>query len=200
MGTPQPRLTLLGNSWAEGFTIVSVRVFAVLWVAGLSAVLWAAWGTAPPALAVGLVLAGWAVWTFCEYALHRWVFHWEPSSAPLRKFVFIMHGNHHAVPNDPLRNLMPPIVSVPVALLIGLGLVAAIGAAGLWLLLGFLGGYVFYDAVHYTCHQRPLKGRLGRVIKQHHMRHHHSREAGNYAITGMMWDRLLSTRVAASRR
>lgn len=195
MAAPQTRLKLFGNAWAESLTVVSARTFTVLWAAALSGLLWAAWGTTSPAATIGLILAGWALWTFCEYALHRWVFHWEPSSALLRQFVFIMHGNHHAVPNDPLRNLMPPIVSVPVALLIGTGFVAAIGAPGLWLLLGFVAGYVAYDLVHYSCHQWPMKGRLARVLKTHHMRHHYLHGENNFAITGIMWDHLFRTRV-----
>src|SRR3546814_4613013 len=97
------------------------------------------------------------MWTLTEYALHRFVFHWEPKSAVLRRFVFIMHGNHHAVPNDPLRNLMPPVVSLPVAGLIWVGMLALIGTGGNWLFLGFIGGYAGYDLVHYACHQWPMK-------------------------------------------
>ncbi len=141
-------------------------------------------------LAVGLVL-----WTLTEYVLHRFVFHWQPASALMEQFVFIMHGNHHAVPNDPLRNLMPPMVSLPVGGLVWAGLVALAGPAGNWLFLGWMSGYVAYDLVHYACHQWPMKGRLARMLKTHHMHHHHLREEGNFAITGMMWDRLFRTRV-----
>src|SRR3546814_16967356 len=80
------------------------------------------------------------MWTLTEYALHRFVFHWEPKSAVLRRSVFIMHGNHHAVPNDPLRNLMPPVVSLPVAGLFWVGMLALFGSGGPWLFLGFFGG------------------------------------------------------------
>jgi len=100
------------------------------------------------------------------------------------------------VPNDPLRNLMPPIVSLPVAGLVWAALVTLAGPAGNWLFLGWISGYVAYDLVHYACHQWPMKGRLARMLKTHHMRHHHLHEDGNYAITGMMWDRLFRTRIA----
>jgi sterol desaturase/sphingolipid hydroxylase (fatty acid hydroxylase superfamily) len=31
------------------------------------------------------------------------------------------------------------------------------------------------------------------------MRHHFEREGGNYAITGMLWDRLFSTKLPTKR-
>lgn len=207
---PQSRITLFENRWLEKLTVVSAPVFMVLWAVGLPLIAWQAWdttlgattagtitvvGTASAGLALLLVMAGALLWTATEYALHRFLFHWEPGSATLAKFVFVMHGNHHHVPNDPLRNLMPPMVSIPVGGIVWAGFVALIGPMGSWLFLGWMGGYVAYDLVHYACHQWPMRGRLARMLKTHHMRHHHLNESGNYAITGMMWDRLLRTGV-----
>ncbi|WP_353198473.1 sterol desaturase family protein [Sandarakinorhabdus sp.] len=196
----QSRPTLFQNRWLEKLTLLSAPAFIALWAVLLPAILWTAWGTATPMTAAGLTLAGGLIWTLTEYALHRFLFHWEPASVLLEKFVFIMHGNHHAVPNDPLRNLMPPMVSIPVGLAVGAGFVAMIGPSGVWLLLGFMTGYVAYDLVHYACHQWPMKGRVARMLKQHHMRHHHAHDKGNYAITGMMWDRLFVTRLNSIKR
>ncbi len=200
MGSAQTRIRLFENRWLEKLTVVNAPVFMVLWSVGLPLIAWGAWGTASLFSAVALTLAGWVLWTFTEYALHRFVFHWQPKSAALAQFVFILHGNHHAFPNDPLRNLMPPMVSIPVGALVGAGLVALIGPSGLWVLFGFMTGYVGYDLVHYACHQWPMKGRIGRALKQHHMRHHHGRDNGNYAITGMMWDRMLATHLKRQPR
>lgn len=183
----------------ERFTVISAPAFMLLWALGLPLIGVVAWGSASPALALLLLAAGGLLWTFTEYGLHRFVFHWRPESAGLAGLVFIMHGNHHAVPNDPLRNLMPPIVSLPVGALVWLAMLAAAGPAGSWLFLGWMAGYVGYDLVHYACHQWPMRGRIARMLKTHHMRHHHHQEAGNFAITGMMWDRLFRTRLDGSR-
>lgn len=200
MAAPPSRIRLFENRWLERLTVIGVPGFLALWAIGLPLIAWRAWTVAgAPAGAVvviALVAAGLLVWTLTEYVLHRFVFHWRPASALLEQFVFIMHGNHHAVPNDPLRNLMPPMVSLPVGALVWGALVLLAGPAGNWLFLGWMGGYVAYDLVHYACHQWPMRGRLARVLKTHHMRHHHLHEAGNYAITGMMWDRLFGTRIA----
>lgn len=200
MGSAQTRIRLFQNRWLEKLTVVNAPVFIVLWSVGLPLIAWGAWGTASAFGAVALSLAGWLLWTFTEYALHRFVFHWQPKSAAMAQFVFILHGNHHAFPNDPLRNLMPPMVSIPVGAVVGAGLVALIGPSGLWVLFGFMTGYVGYDLVHYACHQWPMKGNIGRILKQHHMRHHHGRDNGNYAITGMMWDRMLATHLKRQQR
>lgn len=197
MVAPQSRIRLFENRWLEKLTVISVPGFIALWAMGLPFIVWQAWGTADVITALALGIVGLTVWTLTEYALHRFVFHWQPRSAVLAQFVFVMHGNHHAVPNDPLRNLMPPMVSLTVGGLVWAGCLALVGPAGSWLFLGWMGGYVAYDLVHYACHQWPMKGRLGRVLKTHHMRHHHLHETGNFAITGMMWDRLFRTRLAS---
>jgi sterol desaturase/sphingolipid hydroxylase (fatty acid hydroxylase superfamily) len=200
MPGPQSRLTLFENRWLEKLTVISARAFIALWLVVLPAIGWAAWrgGGAPsPGDAIGLALAGVLLWTLTEYALHRFIFHWVAGSARAEQFVFLLHGNHHSVPNDPLRNLMPPVVSLTVGGAIWAAMVAVLGAAGSWVFLGFMVGYVVYDLAHYACHQWPMKGRLARAVKTHHMRHHHAGQEGNYAITGMMWDRLFRTRITS---
>ena len=91
-------------------------------------------------------------------------------------------------------------VNIPVGLLIWAAAIAVAGPAGSWILLGFMSGYVLYDLVHYACHQFPMKGRLGRRLKTHHMRHHHLSAKGNYAITGMLWDRVFSTYLSSNSK
>ena len=197
------RIKLFENRWLERLTVIPAYGFMGLWAVGLPAIAWTAWrmggSSTGTVAAAGLCLAGVVLWTLTEYALHRFVFHWQPGSVLMEQFVFVMHGNHHAVPNDPLRNLMPPIVSVPVGALVWAGMATVLGPSGSWLFLGWMTGYVGYDLVHYACHQWPMKGRFARMLKAHHMRHHHLHEEGNYAITGMMWDRLFRTRLGSKR-
>jgi sterol desaturase/sphingolipid hydroxylase (fatty acid hydroxylase superfamily) len=198
MPTSRPRATLFRSARLERLTIISMRWFVVLWAVLLPAIAIVALASAPTLWAPTLVVLGWLVWSLTEYTLHRHVFHFEPRSVLLQRAVFIIHGNHHADSNDPLRNLMPPIVSIPVGALIWAAAVAVAGPAGTWVLLGFMFGYVVYDLVHYACHQFPMKGRLGRALKAHHMRHHHLRAKGNFAITGMLWDRIFGTRIPSA--
>lgn len=194
VSSDRPRL--FRNPWLERLTVISAGAFVPLWAVLLPAIAVTGFLTAPLAWALPLVFAGVIVWTLVEYALHRYVFHFDPRSELLKQAVFVIHANHHAHPNDPLRNLMPPIVSIPVGGLIWALSLWVMGDQGTWFLLGFMTGYVVYDLVHFACHQLPMKGRLARALKAHHMRHHHLKVAGNYAITGMIWDRVFATRIS----
>src|SRR6266481_9843687 len=80
-------------------------------------VLLEAWGLSNVSvpLSIGLLLAGYALWTLFEYWLHRLVFHFEPADGIGARLHWIIHGVHHDHPNDPLRLVMPPAVSVPLA-------------------------------------------------------------------------------------
>lgn len=199
LASPRSRIRLFGSPALEVLTVISARVFIALWAICLPAILVCALFYAPTIWAPALVIVGVLGWTLTEYALHRFVFHFDARSELLKRAIFVIHGNHHADPNDPLRNLMPPVVSLPVGALIWFMCVVTIGPSGTWCLLGFMLGYVAYDLVHYACHQWPMKGRLARSLKLHHMRHHHVRAAGNYAITGMAWDRIMKTRIGSVR-
>lgn len=191
------RIRLFRNPWLEKLTVIHLSAFIALWAALLPAIGVTGLYVAPTLWAVPLVGAGLVVWTLTEYALHRYVFHFEPRSPMLQQAMFVIHANHHADANDPLRNLMPPIVSIPVGMAVWSLSVWVLGAQGTWFLLGFMTGYVVYDLVHYACHQFPMKGRMARMLKTHHMRHHHFKVEGNYAITGMIWDRVFATRISS---
>src|SRR5690242_13009390 len=49
---------------------------------------------------VGMFLAGLFTWTFAEYVLHRWIFHWVNDTAWGKRIHFLLHGVHHDYPND----------------------------------------------------------------------------------------------------
>src|SRR3954449_1249252 len=103
--------------------------------------------------AIGLALGGYAVWTLTEYWLHRVVFHFEPERGIGARLHWMVHGVHHDHPNDPMRLVMPPSASVPLALIfygifllvLGADHATAFGA-------GFLAGYLAYDMIHYAVH------------------------------------------------
>ena len=63
----------------------------------------------------GLFVGGYLMWTLFEYWLHRIVFHFEPEEGIGARLHWIIHGVHHDHPNDPMRLVMPPAVSVPAA-------------------------------------------------------------------------------------
>src|SRR5690242_5408944 len=94
---------------------------------------------------LGLAAGGYAVWTLTEYWLHRVVFHFEPEQGIGARLHWMIHGVHHDHPNDPMRLVMPPSVSVPLAALFVFGFYEVLGSpAFLPFGAAFLGGYLFY--------------------------------------------------------
>ena len=66
--------------------------------------------------ALGIFVGGMIFWTITEYILHRYVFHYHPTSDFGKRMSFIMHGVHHDYPNDSRRLVLPPSLSVPLAI------------------------------------------------------------------------------------
>lgn len=189
-------LRLFRSQGLERLSVISLPAFLLAWAVALPLIAWAGWAMFGGGWIIApLLIAGVVLWSLFEYAMHRFAFHCSPDVAFIRATVFVLHGNHHVNSNDPLRNLMPPIVSIPIASVVWGLMVLALGGSGTWLFLGFISGYVVYDLIHFGCHQWPMKGRLVNVIKRHHMRHHHGNEAGNFAITTPLWDKLFGTTI-----
>ena len=199
VSSPQ-RIRLFKSERLEKLTLISPRTFAVSWAVLLPLIAWAGWGSASPLEALALVAVGLMAWTLFEYAMHRYLFHLDSKVKAVRWLVFLIHGNHHDSPGDPMRGLMPLPVSIGVGLLVWAGCEAALGMAATWAFLGFMTGYVIYDAVHYACHQFPMRGRIGAMLKRHHMRHHYVDDEGNFAISAIFWDRVFGSRITSLKR
>ncbi len=143
---------------------------------------------------LALAVGGYALWTLFEYWLHRIVFHFEPEDGLGARMHWIIHGVHHDHPNDPMRLVMPPAVSVPLAaavfgllyLIFGHRWSPAIGA-------GFFTGYLIYDMMHYYLHHFRPHGRLGRMLRERHMRHHFQDDTRGFGISAPYWDEVFRT-------
>jgi sterol desaturase/sphingolipid hydroxylase (fatty acid hydroxylase superfamily) len=149
---------------------------------------------------VGLVAAGWLFWTLMEYWIHRLVFHFEPESGLGARFHWIIHGVHHDHPNDPLRLVMPPSVSVPLAAAFVVGFFLLFGAAaGSVFASGFLLGYLVYDMTHYYLHHFRPKSHFGGVMRELHMRHHFQDDTRGFGISAPFWDYVFGTPLRRGR-
>jgi dihydroceramide fatty acyl 2-hydroxylase len=146
------------------------------------------------------VVAGWLFWTLMEYWIHRLIFHFEPDSGPGARFHWIIHGVHHDHPNDPLRLVMPPSVSVPLAAAFyGLFVLVMDSAAGSVFASGFLLGYLVYDMTHYYLHHFTPKTRFGKVMRELHMRHHFQDDTRGFGISAPFWDYVFGTPLRRGR-
>ncbi|MFA5836356.1 MAG: sterol desaturase family protein [Bellilinea sp.] len=144
-------------------------------------------------------LFGLFLWTLAEYLLHRFVFHYRPKTEAQKKIFFLFHGVHHAQPQCKTRLVMPPVVSIPLALLFygffHLFFGAILGGSH-WvgpLFSGFIIGYLAYDLTHYATHHFPMRTGIWKALKRHHMRHHFKSPNMRFGVSSPFWDYVFKT-------
>src|SRR5918997_1495750 len=185
---------MFNSPWLDRFTRVHPSVPVIIFLPAIVALFAFGAGRAGFLNAVGLVLGGYAVWTLTEYWLHRVVFHFEPERGIGARLHWMIHGVHHDHPNDPLRLVMPPSASVPLAaafgglfwLVLGADLATSFGA-------GFLAGYLVYDMIHFAVHHSKPKSRVGRRLRELHMRHHFQDDERGFGVSAPYWDKVFGT-------
>lgn len=185
---------LFQSDFLEVFTHVHPTIPLMVYIPVISYFMYRAWGALGGGEIVVTFLGGVLVWTLTEYLLHRFVFHYEPTSTWGKQLHFLMHGVHHDYPNDSLRLVMPPAVSIPLALLFYTLFRALLGDAHIWpFFAGFLLGYLWYDMLHYATHHFAMKNPVALWVKQHHMRHHYQTDDFNYGVSSPLWDFVFRT-------
>jgi len=142
-----------------------------------------------PLAMVALPLGGMLSWTLAEYILHRFVFHWSNETAWGKRIHFLLHGVHHEYPNDKDRLVMPLLTSAPLAVIFYVLFVLTMGAAvGEPFFAGFVIGYLFYDGTHYFVHHFVPTTRWGKLLRRHHLTHHHADHDGGFGVSTPLWD------------
>lgn len=211
MSVPQPRTEELRASppifatpTLDRFTRVHPAVPPLIFlpaIAGFAALALQRQGTGAVVVEIA---GGYVVWTLAEYWLHRVVFHFEPDHGVGARLHWMVHGVHHDHPNDPRRLVMPPILSIPLASMFVGVFVLALGTNRAWgVCVGFFAGYLAYDMIHYALHHAHPKNRVGRWMRELHMRHHFEDDERGFGVSVPYWDVVFgtySTRARRSRR
>jgi sterol desaturase/sphingolipid hydroxylase (fatty acid hydroxylase superfamily) len=178
------------------------------------------WGSHAAGLSLtrmGLAFAaGLLLWTLVEYVIHRFMFHAAPeletevqrivNEVPLgtpvfsrlrswkQRHYFLAHGVHHDFPSDARRLVMPPVTSVPLAIVFFLLFRLAFGAAfGPASFAGFVLGYLAYDTIHFLVHHTTPRSRVLLYLKKKHYRHHYGDSLRDYGVSTPLWDFLFGT-------
>lgn len=139
--------------------------------------------------------AGWLFWTFCEYWIHRYVYHVHTTNKWLLKIQYAGHGIHHQYPKDPTRLAMPPLPAIILVVVFYTLFSLIMGNYALAFLPGFLFGYVLYISLHYAEHRykAPKFGPLNRLWKYHMLHHYKYPESKVFGVSTMLWDRIFNT-------
>ncbi len=171
---------------------------APIWIA-VPLMLWSGWrALTMPSLSwpllFALALAGFVFWTLTEYLLHRFVFHFHARGPWGRRLVFLFHGVHHDYPQDAKRLVMPPAVTLVLAVIFYALFRLLLGEA--WaapFFFGFAAGYLNYDLTHYAVHHFSCRGRYYDRLRQYHMRHHYQQPDRGFGVSFTFWDRVFGT-------
>ena len=140
-----------------------------------------------------LFFGGIAFWTFFEYLMHRYVFHWVAESPKAQKFIYIMHGNHHHYPRDRDRLFMPPLPSLILTSTIFGIMYLLMHHAAFSFFPGFILGYLLYASMHYAIHawNPPFKW-MKPLWRNHHL-HHYKNEERGFGVSSTLWDHVFGT-------
>ena len=122
------------------------------------------------------------------------MFHFEPAKGIGARLHWIIHGVHHDHPNDPMRLVMPPSVSIPLAAYSsGASPPCSAARPSCRSVPVSWRGYLFYDMLHYHVHHHRPKTALGKRLRELHMRHHFQDHERGYGVSAPFWDHVFRT-------
>ena len=198
---PQPgRPRMFDQDSLEWFSHIHPASLIVVYVPASLYFLWRglASGLSPVSCA-GLFAFGLFCWTLIEYLIHRFSFHYTPHGPIGMFYAYMIHGVHHAFPEDDRRWLVPPLISIAIS-------------AGIYVVLhqifpvtiapGFAGGllgYLLYDLSHYAMHRGPSRFEFFNRLRRRHMQHHYTTPERWYGVSTPLWDYIFRT-TAPERR
>ncbi len=204
--TPSPELLrasprLFENPLLDKLSRVHWSMPLVFYMPFVALLAWLSFNALGPGTVACMALLGYVIWTLIEYFGHRYLFHAEFPGTWGARIHLLIHGVHHDHPNDPLRLVMPPLLSAPImlaALLVGRVLFGfPLAYPGL---MGFMLGYLVYDMVHYYVHHAEPKTRLGRSLRRLHMLHHFRDPERGFGVSAPWWDKVFRTEHLAARQ
>ena len=186
---------LFDSGFLDFFSRIHPAVPAIVFVPVIGFMVWLGIDRGYNVLeAVLLVAGGLLLWTLTEYWLHRLLFHWEPKFRYGDRLHFIIHGVHHDHPNDRMRLVMPPALSIPLGLAFFALFALVFGTPAAYpLFAGLLVGYLTYDYTHYYLHHHTPKTQLGKRLREQHMRHHFQDHRYGFGVSSPMWDVVFRT-------
>jgi sterol desaturase/sphingolipid hydroxylase (fatty acid hydroxylase superfamily) len=201
---------LFKSDFLESFTHIHPTVVLIIWVPVVVYFLAIAIrnqfsetagqvsSTSPASIPLGF-LVGLFLWTLAEYTLHRFVFHFPPRTPWQEKVTFLFHGIHHLQPQCKTRLVMPPVVSIPMALLFYAAfhlILATLLGMSHWvapMFAGFVTGYLIYDMTHYATHHFPMRRGIWKFLKRYHMLHHYKTPGRRFGVSSPLWDIVFGT-------
>lgn len=143
-------------------------------------------------IVAGLV-AGFLLWGFAEYVLHRFAMHHLKGRGMMSR----EHLEHHVHASWTFSSTH--LLSWAGMLLVGfagwfpMGWAVVNGWFGLSMAIGWTVGYFFYEYQHAVSHLRAPRGAYGTWLRRHHFHHHFGHPMANHGVTSPVWDIVFGT-------
>lgn len=132
-------------------------------------------------------------WTFIEYVMHRFAFHFESEKKKVQDTVYAIHLVHHHYPNDEDRLFQPPLVNIILAaVFIGL-FYLILGGLTFIFTPGLILGYILYSSIHYSIHKFKPPFAFLKPIWRHHNLHHFRYQDRAFGVSSPFWDHVFRT-------
>lgn len=146
---------------------------------------------------LALILIGFLYWSFVEYCIHRWVFHFKTNNTMIQYLLGSFHTYHHQNPHD-----LTVLTSGWMTALAGLFFHGSIFYlfTGLnfnhtcVLILSTMLAYFLYEIVHYKVHMKVYDKGVFKYLQDMHLTHH-VQPHGNFGQTSALWDVILGTKI-----
>jgi len=143
--------------------------------------------------AAGYYLFGMFFWTFFEYIMHRFVFHFHAENENVKKVVYTAHGVHHEYPRDKDRLFMPPVPSLVLATILFTIFFFLLRNNAFMFFPGFLTGYLIYGSMHYAIHAMAPPFKFMKTWWRYHHLHHYKDDGKGFGVSSPLWDHVFST-------
>jgi sterol desaturase/sphingolipid hydroxylase (fatty acid hydroxylase superfamily) len=140
-----------------------------------------------------IFFGGISFWTFFEYIIHRFVFHWISDNHHTKNISYIIHGNHHEFPKDRQRLFMPALPTIILSAIIFIILFSLMDNNVFVFFPGFILGYLFYASMHYAIHAWPPPFKWLKPIWRSHHLHHYKNDKKGFGVSTHFWDKVFGT-------
>ena len=141
------------------------------------------------------LIIGFVCWSFIEYGLHRFIFHYDAHSAFGKRFLYLVHISHHENPESKKKTSAILFLTGPISVAYWLlaWFITGSWVSASYLFLGMATGYFCYDWLHFQCHHGKSRLRVLRYLKKYHLLHHHQTPELRFGVTSPLVDLIFGT-------
>ncbi|OOG72216.1 sterol desaturase family protein [Algoriphagus sp. A40] len=138
---------------------------------------------------VAFLGAGWFMWTFVEYVVHRFLMH--ELIIPGQKDELFNHHEHHQHPGALVVGWKHRLLTGVLGILF-LTLAISFQINPFTFFTGFFIGFMLYNLLHYLLH-RPLGNIILPQVQRAHILHHTRYPHCGFSFSTIFWDWLFNT-------